>query len=149
VFRFLYSVSCINNAIGKTKAQDAAGLWIIDPPFPGKLDYLASEIAEVADYSLERTIPQPSTISRPSLTMPQPSSTMAQPSSTIMQPSPTIRQPNPTISMENPLPELQKLTMAQRDVRAPSPRPGPWLNACGCVLRHQNAVRAIALGLGG
>jgi hypothetical protein len=117
VFRFLYSVSCVNNAIGKTEAKDAAGLWIIDPPFPGKLDYLASEIAEVADYSL-RTIPQLSTISRPSLTM-------AQPSSTIMQPSPTIRQPIPTISQGNPLPDLENLSMAQRVARAPSPRPGP------------------------
>jgi hypothetical protein len=68
------------------------------------LDNLASEISEVADYSLRRTIPQPSTIT---------------------QPSPTIPQPIPTISKGNPLPELQKLAMAERVAKAPSPRPGP------------------------
>jgi hypothetical protein len=28
------------NPVGKTNAKDAAGRWIIDPPFPGELEYL-------------------------------------------------------------------------------------------------------------
>ncbi|PMD13294.1 hypothetical protein NA56DRAFT_651873 [Hyaloscypha hepaticicola] len=51
--------------------MDSAGRWIIDPPFPGKLVDLASEISEVADYTLRPTITrQPSTILPPSRIIP-------------------------------------------------------------------------------
>lgn len=73
---------------------------------------LASEISEVADYTLGRTITQqPSTILQPSRTIPQPPSTIPQPSSTI-----------------HPLPTFQNLTTAQVAAKAannPSPAPRP------------------------
>ncbi|PMD14325.1 hypothetical protein NA56DRAFT_711151 [Hyaloscypha hepaticicola] len=96
----------------KTDTRDAAGKWIIDPPFPGELVDLASEISEVAEYTLG------STITRQPLTILPPSRTITNQPSAIPPLSSTI----------NTLPALETLTIAQVAAKAannppPAPRP--------------------------